>query len=168
MKTKKGFTLIEMLVVVLIIGILAAIAVPQYQKSINKSRMNEAITMLKTIAQAQDVYYLTNGQYTANLNDLDISIPQDQIGSWYGSDSSRPNTYIYSCKESGTSCIAVASDSNNLPRLQAYFSHTNKGLSLNCTSAKKTTLAFQICKELSIDKINTQDENNKGATYKIY
>ena len=74
-KTKAGFTLIELLVVVLIIGILAAIAVPQYQKAVGKSRTMQAIVAMKALSDAQEVYYLANGQYTANLDDLDMDIP---------------------------------------------------------------------------------------------
>ncbi len=72
---KTGFTLIELLVVVLIIGILSAIALPQYEKAVEKSRLAEAVTMVKAISQAQDAYYLANGTYTTNLADLDISVP---------------------------------------------------------------------------------------------
>ena len=168
---KKGFTLIELLVVVLIIGILAAIAVPQYQKAVAKSRMSEAASMLKAIRQAQEVYYLSHGQYTANLNDLDISIPQDQIGAnWWASDASRKSTYIYSCHPTSLGdCVAIANDSNNLPRLQIWCSHTELGSTLLCVSATKTSLAAQICKELSVDKIDLHAEQTTGGTsYKIY
>ncbi|MBQ8032993.1 MAG: prepilin-type N-terminal cleavage/methylation domain-containing protein [Elusimicrobiaceae bacterium] len=75
--TKKGFTLIELLVVILIIGILAAVAVPQYQKAVEKTRMVEAVTLVRAIANANQLYYLANGQYAAHneLELLDINIP---------------------------------------------------------------------------------------------
>ncbi len=49
MKNKQAFTLIEMLTVVLIVGILTAVALPQYSRAIKKSRATEAIAMLRTI-----------------------------------------------------------------------------------------------------------------------
>lgn len=77
MKTKNniGFTLIEMLVVVLIIGILAAIALPQYQKAVEKSKSAQVITLLKSIAQSAQLFYMTHNVYPKSFDDIDVDIP---------------------------------------------------------------------------------------------
>lgn len=69
-----GFTLIELLVVVLIIGILSSVALPQYTKAVEKSRIAEAKTVLKTLLNAEIIYGLANGASTDSLSELDISI----------------------------------------------------------------------------------------------
>jgi len=74
MYQKHGFTLIELLVVVLIIGILSAVALAQYTKAVEKSRAVQALTMLKSIVQAQKVYYMANGAYAQSFDDLDVEI----------------------------------------------------------------------------------------------
>ena len=72
---KKGFTLIELLVVVLIIGILSAIALPQYQVAVNKARLAGVLPIMQAIKQANQVYFLENGKYTNNPEELGISLP---------------------------------------------------------------------------------------------
>lgn len=76
MYQKRGFTLIELLVVVLIIGILAVVALPQYQKAVYKSRMTEGFLVMRSIVTAEEAYYMANGIYTGNFEDLDIQYPE--------------------------------------------------------------------------------------------
>jgi len=76
---KKGFTLIELLVVVLIIGILSSVALPQYQKAVEKARVAEAYVALNAISKAQKLYYTANHKYTRDISDLDIEYPLEDI-----------------------------------------------------------------------------------------
>jgi prepilin-type N-terminal cleavage/methylation domain-containing protein len=72
---RKGFTLLEVLIVVIIIGILAAIALPQYTTTIEKSRSGEAATNIGALRTSIDRFWYQNGSFPASIDDLDIDSP---------------------------------------------------------------------------------------------
>ena len=141
-KNKRAFTLIELLVVVLIIGILAAVAVPQYQKAVEKSRIVSALPLLKAVYNAQQVYYLANGEYATSAEQLDID---------------------FTCPEGAACAIGKGTNYNDkLPKMELQF--INSGLIVilyysskilgntevkgkpYCTAASSNTRAVAICK----------------------
>ncbi len=91
----RAFTLIELLVVVLILGILVAIAVPQYQKAVKRSQAVEAILNMKSLLNAQRVFYLVNGHYTKNLNDLDVNLNSENYNYSFVVDKEKDIVYSY-------------------------------------------------------------------------
>ncbi|MCD6204289.1 MAG: prepilin-type N-terminal cleavage/methylation domain-containing protein [Candidatus Marinimicrobia bacterium] len=70
---ESGFTLVELMIVIVIVGILAAVAVPIYQGNIAKAKMTECDAALGTIRTAERVYYAENSTYTSSLSDLGLS-----------------------------------------------------------------------------------------------
>ena len=71
----RAFTLIELLVVVLIIGILVAIALPQYRKAVTKARFVQAKAVVSSLIQAQEVYYMANNAFATSFEELDVNTP---------------------------------------------------------------------------------------------
>ena len=73
-KSKHGFTLIELVIVIIIIGILASLAIPSYFKTVERSRISEALSALGSIRAAQFRYASEHGKYADDFGDLDINI----------------------------------------------------------------------------------------------
>lgn len=70
MRRAAGFTLMEIMVVVIIVGILAAIGLPTYQEAMRKSRRTDARESLMEAASREEQYMLDRSSYTADMTDL--------------------------------------------------------------------------------------------------
>ncbi len=77
MLNKKGFTLVELLIVVIIIGILATLAVPQYARMMEKAKQAEARRILGSIRTAQELYKMehANSNYAIDVGNLAVHAP---------------------------------------------------------------------------------------------
>ena len=75
---RKGFTLIEMLVVVLIIGILAGIALPQYRIATLKAKYARAKQTANDIRRAYELYYTVHNEFPTKFSDLEFANKFDE------------------------------------------------------------------------------------------
>ncbi len=72
-----GFSLIELMVAVAVVGILAAIAYPAYTSQMKKGRRSAAESLLMDIAQRQQQYLLDQRSYAPDIGTLNVTIPQE-------------------------------------------------------------------------------------------
>lgn len=74
MKTAKGFTLIELMIVVAVVAILAAVAFPSYQESVRKSNRTDCKVALSAAVAMQERWYFRNNSYTDKVNEIGGSV----------------------------------------------------------------------------------------------
>ena len=157
MENAKAFTFIELLVVVLIIGILAAVALPRYQLAVDKSRLVQLIATATAIKQAEERYFLAEGKYASEWSLLDIDFNNT-------SDITLPPAI-------GTldspSIIIVKNDSQ-LPGVMLFFGTTVSGNPYwnnlrMCYALKTNTRANRLCQQFTKKKTpdNTDSATNK-------
>jgi len=146
--TASGFTLVELLVVVLIIGILAAVAVPQYQQAVNKSRFMTLVTFARAVKPAQESYYLTNGEYTENWEELPLSFGGEIK---WGNYLYMPGQYFVLVKDASGDPDGLKGFDNKLPniRLQAGWDQTSWKGKMACQCPEDDVSMNKLCQSIS-------------------
>ena len=166
----QGFTLIELLVVVLIIGILAAVALPQYQKAVIKSRYATLKVLAKSMADAEEVYYLANGEYTNDLDMLGV-MPEGKLNTSTSSQFNYPWGYClaHTPKPGTNSAAVICVNTQHQIRYDIYllYSASNPGhakcVVLGANSEKD--IRNQLCKA---ETGNTVYSNSDGTYWWVY
>jgi prepilin-type N-terminal cleavage/methylation domain-containing protein len=76
---QKGFTLVELVIVIVIVGILSIVAVPIYRGYIERARFTEAMTNLRAIADANTLYFVEHGSWCTDIRELPIQLEGEVI-----------------------------------------------------------------------------------------
>ena len=166
----KGFTLIELLVVVLIIAVLAAVAVPQYQKAVDKSRVSELFAIVKNLKVQQEVFYLTNGYYAADCEELGTDLPSGFVKDTEKTDrytlQKGSYTTVVKCGNNGNRIMGAIQGDNFNTHIEAFFDHYsdedvatgdqgNQGKAF-CSATDKDTRSLAVCKSLGKEPRSTK------------
>lgn len=147
---RKGFTLIEMLVVVLIIGILAAVALPQYFKAVEKSRATEALSVLGSIAAAEERYRLSTSDnvYTQSFEDFDISFTNANGSDASGNQLATKNFHITLSGTNASAAVVAERQGNGGNEASTYtITRVYRTGAVTCSDSTNTS---GICRSLGI------------------
>ena len=164
---RQGFTLLELLIVVLIIGILVAIALPKYQLTVDKTEFRKYQSMAASLRHAYNEYVLINGKGTRYFENLSLTLQ----GNWHDSDlgafSCIENDSMFCCLSNTASSHAavIMCGKNNLSFIYAeIFIGKNNNHDVDrrgrCKAAKNDTRANRLCAAIGIKEGN----NNNAFT----
>ncbi len=116
----KGWTLIELLIVIIILGILGAIALPSMLNQRAKAEEAGALSQVGTVNRAQQAHRLENDEFASNMTDLGLNLPSTTQGYTYRIARADSVEAVYQARsvthrdrKSFTGCVAVVDGGTN-------------------------------------------------------
>lgn len=103
---KKGFTLIELMIVVAIIAFLAMVSIPSFKRFLAKAKRTEAYMNLNALATAEKIYWAEHGTYSTDLTALGWK-PEGQLQYTYGFSGSEGKNYSTGASKTASSHLSA-------------------------------------------------------------
>ena len=157
---KKGFTLLELLVVVLIIGILASIALPQYQMAVTKAKVASILPLMRRWKDALQEYKLQHGYYCADVENGDCPDGADLGVNWPSDWKTVSNVEADSCGDNiqctngywfcdiiNDISLSITCGTNDFS-INMYLQNNNEDLSDKVTCSSDVSEGIKVCKAL--------------------
>ena len=147
-----GFTLLELLVVVLIIGILAGIALPQYKMAVDKTEFTKLRSLAKTLADAYQRFYMVNNRYPYDFESLDVSLPDGYIKKYISNISASCEIIndFYCCmapQKTGQDSTVTCGKNNY--KFGIWLSYPESSQNMYCVAEKNDIRSEALCKHIS-------------------
>jgi type IV pilus assembly protein PilA len=136
-RSEKGFTLVELLVVIIIIGILAAIALPNFLNQSAKAKQTEAKQNISTINRVQTLYRIENPNFADSFNKLAIG----SLASTTGTVTTGNYEYTLTAANENATLLATAKDTS----LKAYSGGNNR----YTNDESKSVITSVICEAIT-------------------
>lgn len=168
--TKSGFTMVELLVVLVIIGILAAVATPIFLGNTQKAKASEAVAIMSLVRQAQRDYFINNNSYITTIakGKIGEAVPtgvgvNTGVAQYFGNDAIE---VVAASSAQAPFKLADSTDTTQAIDAQDFIIRVSGAQSLDCSSEASASKNCALKKKDVEDFVLEMD--NTGRTYVSY